>query len=75
MRLLNLWNTKEGHVVEEFDKFKMDIIFWLMAVEDNMCQMSANMNKIPQNSMEHCKVIKYALGEYGVRAYYALSVG
>ncbi len=37
MRLLNLWNPKDGHLVVEFKKFKMDIIFWLMAVEDNMC--------------------------------------
>ena len=35
--LLNLWNPKDGHLVVEFKKFKMDIIFWLMAVEDNMC--------------------------------------
>ena len=29
---------------------------------------------IVDSDMEHCKVIKYALGEYGVGAYYALSV-
>lgn len=29
---------------------------------------------IVDSDMVHCKVIKYALGEYGVGAYYALSV-
>ena len=36
MRLLNLWNPKDGHLVVEFKKFKMDIIFWLMVVEERM---------------------------------------
>ena len=37
--------------------------------------MSANEKVlIIDNDTEHCKAIKYALDEYGIRAYYALSV-
>gem|GEM_PF-5888532 len=47
MRLLDLWNPKDGHLVVEFKKFKMDIIFWLMVAEDSMYWTSMNMRKIP----------------------------